>query len=132
VDNAGSQALDASDYLGSPGTLYPAPLLLGRACELNTNQQDKIVLHDDRRTVDITSDIRARDRRALGAARGRPASTTGGCAPSVMMRIWSTSWRRAVAFGVSDSPPGALAFHRLPPLVCGGDWMCARRPVRRN
>jgi hypothetical protein len=58
LDNAASQALDASDYLGAPGTLYPAPLLFGRGFELNTNQQDKIVLHDDRRTVDITSDMR--------------------------------------------------------------------------
>src|SRR4051812_38790276 len=58
LDNAASPALDASDYLGSPGTLYPAPLLLGRGFELNSNQQDKIVLHDDKRTLDITSDIR--------------------------------------------------------------------------
>jgi hypothetical protein len=58
LDNAAAQLLDASDYLGSPNTLYPEPLLFGRGFELNTNQQDKIVVHADRRTVDITSDIR--------------------------------------------------------------------------
>lgn len=58
LDNAASQLLDASDYLGPPATLYPAPLLFGRGFELNTNQQDKIVVSADRRTVEITSDIR--------------------------------------------------------------------------
>src|SRR4029079_7347683 len=58
MDNAASQLLDASDYLGFPTTLSPAPLLFGRGFELNTNQQDKIVLSADRRTVEITSDIR--------------------------------------------------------------------------
>jgi hypothetical protein len=58
LDNAAAQTLDASDLLGFPATLYPAPLLFGRGFELNTNQQDEIVVHADRRTVDITSDIR--------------------------------------------------------------------------
>ena len=58
LDNAAAQWLDASDFLGPAATLYPAPLLFGRGFELNTNQQDQIVLHADRRTIDITSDIR--------------------------------------------------------------------------
>jgi hypothetical protein len=60
TDNATAQWLDASDFLGFPTTLYPDPLLFGRGFELNPNQQDKIVLHADRRTIDITSDIRRR------------------------------------------------------------------------
>src|SRR5262249_49111057 len=40
VDNVASQLLDASDYLGSPTTLYPPPGLFGRGFELNTHHQD--------------------------------------------------------------------------------------------
>jgi hypothetical protein len=77
LDNAAAQLLDASDYLGSPDTLYPEPLLFGRGFELNTNQQDKIVVHADRRTVDITSDIR---RQLVDQLR---IITVGDVAPSV-------------------------------------------------
>src|SRR5205807_78001 len=54
-----SHALDGSDFLGAPGTLYPTGVQ-GRKLELNPNQQDFVIEEVDKRTLVIHSDIRLR------------------------------------------------------------------------
>jgi hypothetical protein len=49
--------LDASDFLGAPGTVYPTGSE-GRKLELNANQQDLVIEELDRRTLLIHSDVR--------------------------------------------------------------------------
>ena len=52
-----SKTLDASDFLGATGTLYPTGLP-GRKLELNENQQDMVIEEVDRHTLVIHSEIR--------------------------------------------------------------------------
>lgn len=52
-----SRSLDASDFLGAAGTLYPTGLP-GRKLELNENQQDMVIEEVDRHTLVIHSEIR--------------------------------------------------------------------------
>ena len=129
-------ALDASDFLGAIGTVYPT-FQFGRSLALNAKQNDFVVFGADLRTVTLHTDNSFHSDHMRVIAQCAPSDGSEGCTPGYWKqtqhfdswKVYTQTDKFNTVFGVSAPFPGTLTLLEALGLDGGGANALARHGV---